>query len=64
MKFVYGERSEQIADERRQRYLERWPVHRQLEAHKEAAEGRPELFNEMLADMAAIKEQLSYSNGS
>jgi len=43
-------------DYRRELYLAAWPIHAQLEAHAEAASGRPEKLTKMLADFAAIRE--------
>jgi hypothetical protein len=40
---------------RREAYLTAWPAHAQLEAHAEAAAGRPEKLNQMLADLAEIR---------
>lgn len=58
--FSFGEDSETVRKERRSRYLEQWPIHRQLEAYKEAAEGRKVLLEQMLKDLAEIKATLPY----
>ena len=60
MKIVASKTREQIAEERKRRYLEAWPVHRQMEALTEAAAGRPEKLERMQAEMAVIKESLPY----
>lgn len=50
----------EIAAERQRRYLAAWPLEKQMEAHAEAAEGRPQKREQMLADLAAIKLALPY----
>lgn len=50
----------QVADLRRRLYLSQWPVHQQMEAHADAAAGRPEKRDAMLADLAAIKAAHPY----
>lgn len=42
---------------RRRAYEEAWPIHRQMEAHAEAAAGKKEKLDEMLAEMASIKQK-------
>jgi hypothetical protein len=49
-----------VRAERRRRYLESWPVEKQMEAHAEAAMGRPEKLNEMLEGFAEIRRALPY----
>jgi len=44
-----------ISEARRAAILAAWPVHVQMEAHAEAAAGRPEKLLQMLADISAIK---------
>ena len=51
---------DEIAAERKRRYLAAWPVDKQMEAHAEAADGRPAKRAQMLADLAAIKAALPY----
>jgi len=42
---------------RRAAILAAWPIHAQLEAHAEAAAGRPEKLQQMQADFARIKAE-------
>lgn len=52
--------AEQIAEERRRRYLAAWPMHAQLEAQHDAANGRPEKLERMTTDFARIKAELPF----
>jgi hypothetical protein len=47
-----------ILAERRAAYLAAWPIAAQLEAHAEAAAGRPEKQQQMLLDLARIKQSM------
>ncbi|MBP7339644.1 hypothetical protein [Niveispirillum sp.] len=49
-----------VARRRRAAYLAAWPLSRQMEAHADAANGRPETLAAMLADLAAIKAAHPY----
>lgn len=49
-----------VAVERARRYLAAWPLPQQAEAHAEAAAGRPEKRERMLADFAAIRAALPF----
>jgi hypothetical protein len=40
--------------------LEGWPIEKQMEAHSEAAMGRPEKLNEMTEDFAEIRGALPF----
>ena len=51
---------EEVGRERKRRYLEQWPIEKQLEAYAEAAAGRPEKQIEMLKDFAEIREALIF----
>lgn len=51
---------EQISALRERAYLSAWPLSKQMEAHAEAADGRPAKRDQMLADLAAIKAALPY----
>ena len=51
---------DEVSAERKRRYLEIWPVEKQLEAHAEAAAGRPEKQNKMMEDFAKIREVLPF----
>ena len=51
---------EEVQAERKRRYLEAWPVEKQLEAHTEALQGRPEKQTQMMQDLAAIREALPF----
>lgn len=58
-----GKTQKEIENRRRQKYLEKWPIHKQLEAYKEAEEGNRELLDEMIKDMNEIKRKNPYSRG-
>lgn len=58
MKIVHRPTSDEVRRERQRRYLEAWPVERQMEAHAEAAQGRPGKLQAMLADFQTIRESL------
>ena len=60
MKAVYKPNDEVIRAERRRRYLEKWTVEKQMEAHAENATGRPEKLKEMLEDFAEIRRVLPF----
>lgn len=47
--------SESVSSLREASYLAHWPITAQLEAHAEAAAGRPEKLEAMLASFAAIR---------
>ena len=51
---------EEVQAERKRRYLEAWPVEKQLEAYTEALQGRPEKQTQMMQDLAAIREVLPF----
>lgn len=54
--------NELIKAERQRRYLQKWPVHRQLEAQADRLNGDATLWNEMNIDFKKIKENLPYVN--
>ncbi|MFV3131960.1 hypothetical protein [Niveispirillum sp. KHB5.9] len=64
MKIRLTKSQAEISAERQRRYLEAWPIEKQLEAHAEAADGRPEKRDQMLAELAAIKISLNYPSQS
>lgn len=51
---------EEVQAERQRRYLAAWPIEKQLEAHAEALQGRPEKQNKMMEDLAAIREAIPF----
>lgn len=51
---------DEVAAERKRRYLELWPIEKQLEAHAEAVAGRAEKQNTMMEDFARIREVLPF----
>ena len=51
---------EEVATMRRNAYLEKWPPHKQLEAHADAARGDPTKLNLMFEDFEAVKMTLPY----
>lgn len=58
MKVEHKPSDKEVSRRRRAEYLSRWPIDKQLEAHGEAAAGRPEKLNAMTADFASIREAL------
>lgn len=60
MRVTFRPSREQVKAERQKKYLEAWPIEKQLEAHAEAMAGRPEKLNSMLEDFARIREVLSF----
>lgn len=64
MKIRLTKSRDEISAERQRRYLAAWPVEKQMEAHAEAADGRPAKRDQMLADLADIKTSLPYPPAS
>jgi len=60
MRVIHIPTREEVQAERKRRYLEAWPVEKQLEAHAEALQGRPEKQTQMMHDLAAIREAMSF----
>ena len=61
MKINYKPTSAEVRKKRKEDYLQRFPVERQLEALTEAASGRPEKLNELMQGLAEIRESLPFS---
>lgn len=61
MEFKYTPTSEEVRRERQRRYLESWPIEKQLEAHSEAMMGRPEKQERMMDDFRRIREDVKYT---
>lgn len=57
-RMTIGADPEAIRAARRRSYLQQWPVEAQMEAHAEAAAGRPEKLRAMMDDMAAVRSRL------
>ena len=60
MRVIHIPTAEEVRAERQRQYLEAWPIEKQLEAHAEALQGRPEKQNKMMEDLAAIREALPF----
>lgn len=60
MKIQHNPSDNEVRKRRQAEYLARWPIEKQLEAHSEAAMGRPEKLNKMTEDFAAIREALPF----
>lgn len=60
MRVVHRPTRDEVAAERKRRYLELWPIEKQLEAHAEAVAGRVEKQNTMMEDFARIREVLPF----
>jgi hypothetical protein len=54
---------EEIRERRKTAYLAAWPIEKQMEAHSEHAQGRPEKLQQMTADFARIRANLPFSYG-
>lgn len=63
MKIAYKRTREQTSKLRQEKYLQLWPVEKQLEAITESANGRTEKIDRMAADFAAIRDSLPYEEG-
>lgn len=60
MKIRLTKSRDEISAERQRRYLAAWPIEKQMEAHAEAADGRPAKRDQMLNDFELIKGSLPY----
>ena len=60
MRVTHRPSNDEIRAERRRRYLETWPIEKQMEAHAEAAMERPEKLNQMVKDFAEIRRVLPF----
>ena len=60
MRAVHVPVEDEIREERKRQYLKAWPIEAQLEALSEAAAGRPEKQERMMADFQAIRGSLPY----
>lgn len=60
MKVTYVPTKDDVREARKQRYLNLWPLEKQLEALTEAAMGRPEKRDEMVKDFAEIRRVLPF----
>ena len=60
MKILHTPSHDEVASLRKKLYLERWPIHKQLEAYAEAAEGRTEKQIQMMKDFADIRKALPF----
>ena len=61
MKIAYKPTPEEVREKRQKKYLQRFPVERQLEALTEAAQGRPEKLNELMQGLAEIRGALPFA---
>jgi len=61
MKINYKPTSAEVRKKRKEDYLQRFPVERQLEALTEAASGRPEKLNELMQGLAEIRRALPFA---
>ena len=64
MKVIYRPSNNDIRKERKKRYLEKWPIEKQLEAFSEAFAGRNEKTEELLKDFADIRKALPFCKES
>ena len=60
---IFSPTAEEVRKKRKEEYLQRFPVERQLEALTEAAQGRPDKLNELMQGLAEIREALPYAKG-
>lgn len=61
VKVVHVPSVDEVRERRKEEYMARYPVERQLEALTEAAQGRPEKLNELLQGLAEIRGALPYA---
>lgn len=61
MKIRHNPDKREVQRHRKDEYLRAWPIEKQLEAHAEAAAGRPDKLAAMMADLAAIRLKLPFS---
>lgn len=60
MRILHKPTREETRATRQKKYLELWPAGKQMEAHAEAAMGRPEKLNAMVEDFAEIRRALPF----
>ena len=60
MRIKYIPTRDEVQAERQRRYLEAWPVEKQLEAYAEALQGRMGKQTQMMEDFAEIREALRF----
>ena len=60
MRVTHRPGKDEVRRERKRRYLEIWPVEKQMEAHAEASDGRPEKLERMMKDFAEIRRVLPF----
>ena len=60
MRYRHIPKKADVQAERQRRYLEAWPVEKQLEAYIEALQGRTEKQTQMMEDFARIREALPF----
>lgn len=58
MRVVYTPPPDVVREQRKQRYLEKWPLEAQLEALTEASMGRPGKLEKLREDLAEIRRTL------
>lgn len=63
MKLRHVPSDQEIRERRKDAYLKAWPIEKQMEAHGEYAQGRPEKLKQMTADFARIRAELPFSQG-
>ena len=57
---IFSPTAEEVRKKRKEEYLQRFPVERQLEALTEAASGRPDKLNELMQGLAEIRGALPF----
>lgn len=60
LRVIYALTRAEIQRKRKEKYLEQWPIEKQLEAISEAISGRPEKQEQMLKDFTKIREALPF----
>lgn len=60
MRYRYIPKKADVQAERQRRYLEAWPVEKQLEAYAEALQGRMGKQTQMMEDFAEIREAIPF----
>lgn len=63
MKVIHRPPDDEVRERRKNAYLEKYPVEKQLEAITEYAQGRPDKLNELVKGLSDIRESLPFCGG-
>lgn len=62
MKIVHKPTEDEIKAARASKYIQLWPITKQMEAYAEEAMNRPEKLQAMLKDFTEIREKFPFAN--